>query len=209
MVLFFLTLWNQNNFPVILNKYDEWWRSKNNGLGAHSKENGNWAVPINHSKDSITQILQWSWFWTPKIHVEKWFQNQIFHFWRITVFKNQSSNQVYWSKQLHLRAKTIYRRTSNGVEVNHVREDGASVSIQVILEAGHCRSFSDVCWQSIPRSGRTNSKRRFPTGKINTWLTDLEVVPSEVTSNWRFKELLRWQAQVTVEQLIHRDESST
>ncbi len=63
--------------------------------------------------------------------------------------------------------------------------------------------------QSIPRSGRTDSKSRFPPGKVKPWLTDLEVVPSEVTSSWRFKELLRRQVQVTMEQLAHHDESST
>ncbi len=40
-------------------------------------------------------------------------------------------------------------------------------------------------------------------------MRDLEVVPSEVICSWRFKELLRRQVQVTVEQLVHRDDSST
>ncbi len=106
-----------------------------------------------------------------------------------------------------MRAKTIYIRTMNGVELNNVREDGAPVGIQAVLEAGHCRSFSDVRRKSIPRSDRTNSKSRFPPGKVKTWLTPLEVVPSEVTSSWRFKELRR-QVQVTMEQLVHRDKSS-
>ncbi len=44
---------------------------------------------------------------------------------------------------------------------------------------------------------------------MKTWLTDLEVVPLEVAYSWRFKELLRRQVQVTVEQLVHRDESNT
>ncbi len=44
---------------------------------------------------------------------------------------------------------------------------------------------------------------------MKTWATDLEVVLSEVTCSWRFKELLRRQVQVTVKQLVHRDESST
>ncbi len=48
----------------------------------------------------------------------------------------------------------------------------------------------------------------FPLAKMKTWLTDLEVVPSEVTCNWRFKELLRRRVQVTMEQLVHRDKSS-
>ncbi len=108
-----------------------------------------------------------------------------------------------------MRAKTIYIRTTNGEELNNLREDGAPVSIQAILEDGHCRSFSDVWRQSVSRSGRKNSKSRFPPGKMKTWLTDLEVVPSEVTSSWRFKELLRRRVQVTMEQLVHRDESST
>ncbi len=97
----------------------------------------------------------------------------------------------------------------SGIRSNNVRENGAPVGIQAILEAGRCRSFSDVWRQSVPRSGRTNSKSRLPPGKVKTWLTELEVVPSEVTSSWRFKELLRRQVQVTVEQLVHRDESST
>ncbi len=63
--------------------------------------------------------------------------------------------------------------------------------------------------QSIPRFGRTNSKSRFPPGNVKTWLADLEVVPSEVNSSWRFKELLRRQVQVTMEQRVHRDDSST
>ncbi len=84
-------------------------------------------------------------------------------------------------------------------------EDGAPVGIQANIETGHCRSFSDVWRQFIPRSGRTYSKNRFPPGKMKTWLIDLEVAPSEVTCSWRFKELLRRQVQVTVEQLIHRD----
>ncbi len=103
-------------------------------------------------------------------------------------------------------AKTIYM---NGIGSNNVREDGATFGIRAILETGHCRSFSDVWRQSIHRSGRTYSKRHFSPGKMKTWLTDLEVVPSEVTCSWRFKEHLRRQVQVTVEQLVHRDESST
>ncbi len=39
---------------------------------------------------------------------------------------------------------------------------------------------------------------RFPTSKKETRLTDLVIVPSEVTCCWRFKELLRRQVQVTV-----------
>ncbi len=97
----------------------------------------------------------------------------------------------------------------NGVRLNNVREDGAPVGIQAIRETGFCRSFSDVWRQSIPRSGRTYSNCRFPPGKVKTWLTDLEVVPVEVTCSWRFKDFLRRQVQVTVEQLVHRDESST
>ncbi len=96
----------------------------------------------------------------------------------------------------------------SGIGSNNVGEHGAPVAIQAILEAGHCRSFGDVWMQSIPRSGRTYSKSRFPPGKMKTWLTDLEVVPAEVTCSWRFKELHR-QVQVTVEQLAHRDESGT
>ncbi len=92
---------------------------------------------------------------------------------------------------------------------NNVRADEAPVGIQAILETGHCRSFSDAWSQSIPRSGRAYSKSRFPPGKMKTWLTDFEVVPTEVTCSWRFKELLRRQVQVTVEQLVHHDESST
>ncbi len=103
--------------------------------------------------------------------------------------------------------KTIYIRTMSGIRSNTVRENGAPVGIQAILEAGDCRGFSDVGRQSVPRSGRTNSKSRFPPGKVKTWLTDL--VPSEVTSSWWFKELLRRQVQVTVEQLVHSDDSST
>ncbi len=52
-------------------------------------------------------------------------------------------------------------------------------------------------------------KSPFPPGKVNTWMTDLEVVPSKSTSSWRFEELLRRQVQVTMDQLVHRDESST
>ncbi len=64
--------------------------------------------------------------------------------------------------------------------------------------------------EAVCSTVRPNEQQsRFPPGKVKTWLTDLEVVPSEVTSSWRFKELLRRQVQVTVEQLVHRDESST
>ncbi len=97
----------------------------------------------------------------------------------------------------------------NGVGSKNVREDGAPVGIQAVLETGHCQSFSDVWRQSIPRSGRTDSKSRFPPGKMKTWLTDLELVPSEVNCSWRFKKLLRRQVQVTVEQSGRHDESST
>ncbi len=97
----------------------------------------------------------------------------------------------------------------SGVGSNNARGNGAPVGIQAILETGHCRSLIDVWRQSIPRSGRTYNRSRFPPGKMKTWLTDLEVVPSEVTCSWRFKELLRSQVQVTVEQLVHRDMSST
>ncbi len=64
--------------------------------------------------------------------------------------------------------------------------------------------------QSIPRSGRTYSKSRFPSGKMKAWLTDLEGVPLEVTCTWCLIELLHRQIQVTVEQLEleHRDEGN-
>ncbi len=105
--------------------------------------------------------------------------------------------------------KTIYIRTMSRIGSNNIRENGAPVSIQAILETGHCRSLSDVWRQSISRSGRTCSKSHFPPGKMKSWITDLEVVPSEVTCSWRFKEFLHRQVQVTVEQPVHRDESST
>ncbi len=63
--------------------------------------------------------------------------------------------------------------------------------------------------QSIPRSDRAYSKSRFPSGKMEKRLMDLEIVLTEVTCSWRFKELRRRQVQVTLEQLIQRDESST
>ncbi len=109
----------------------------------------------------------------------------------------------------HLRAKTIYIRTMNRVWPNNVREDGAPVGIEGIFETGHRLTFSDVWRQFIPRSGTMYGKSRFSPGKLKTWLTELEVVPAEVTCNWRLKDLLRRQVQVTVEQLCHRDESST
>ncbi len=120
----------------------------------------------------------------------------------------ENINQGYWSKKLLLRTQTRYIRTMNGVASNDVREDGAPVSIRAILETGHCRSFSDLWRQFISRSGRRNSNGRFPSGKVKTWWMDLEVVPSVVTCCWRFKEHLRGQVQVTVEQLVHRDKSS-
>ncbi len=97
------------------------------------------------------------------------------------LFYHIKSIKVYWSKQKHLRAKTIYIKTVCGVGSSNVRENGAPVGIQAVLETGHCRSFSDVWRQSIPRAGRTYSKSRFPPGKMKTWLTDPEVVPEEVT----------------------------
>ncbi len=119
------------------------------------------------------------------------------------------SNQFSGRNNSTCAPKTIYIRKISGIRSNNVRENGAPVGIQAIFEAGHWRGFSGVGRQSVPRSGRTNSKSRFPPGKVKTWLTYLEIGPSEVTSSWRFKELLRRQVQVTVEQLVHRDESST
>ncbi len=119
------------------------------------------------------------------------------------------SNQFTGLNNSTCAPKTIYIRTMSGIRSNYVRENGAPVGIQAILEAGHCLSFSDVWRQSVPRSGRTNSISRFPPGKVKTWLTDLEVVPSEVTSSWRFKNLIRRQFQVTIEQLVHLDECRT
>ncbi len=107
-----------------------------------------------------------------------------------------------------MRAKTIYIRTMSGVGSSNVRENGAPVGIQAVLETGHCRSFADVWRQSIPRSGRTYSKNRLPPGKLKTWFTDLEVMLAKVSCSCRFKELLYRQVQVTVEQLVHRDESN-
>ncbi len=72
------------------------------------------------------------------------------------------SNQVYWSKTIHLRAKTIYIRAMIKVGSNNITADG----IQAIHETGHCRSFSNVKRQSISRSGRTYGKSHFPPGKI-------------------------------------------
>ncbi len=106
-----------------------------------------------------------------------------------------------------MRAKTIYKRILNMVGSNNVREDGAPVGIQAILEAEHCQSFSDV-WSSLYH-GRTYNKGRFQPGKMKTRLTDLEVVSLDATCSRRFKGLLREQVQLTVEHLVQRDESST
>ncbi len=86
---------------------------------------------------------------------------------------------------------TIYLRTISGIGSSKFRENGASVGIQAILENGHCRRFGDVWRQSISRSGRAYSKSRFPPGKTKLWLTDLEVMPLEVTCCWWFKDRLR------------------
>ncbi len=112
------------------------------------------------------------------------------------------------NETLALALQNHLHKNNEWGSVKQCQVDGAPVGIQTILKAGHCWSFSDVWRQSIPRSGRTNSNSRLPPGKVKMWLTDLEVVPSEVTSSWRFKTLLRRQVQVTVEQLVHRDESS-
>ncbi len=90
--------------------------------------------------------------------------------------------------------------------VKQCQGNGAPVGIPAVLETGHRRGFSDVWRQSVPRSGQTYSESRFLPGTMKTWLTDLEVVPAEVTCSWRFKELLLRHVQVTVEQLVHSDE---
>ncbi len=44
---------------------------------------------------------------------------------------------------------------------------------------------------------------------MKAWLTDLEVVPYEVTCSWRTKDLLRRQVQVIVEQRVYKEVSGT
>ncbi len=119
------------------------------------------------------------------------------------------SRHVNWCNKLHLRGKTIYKRPMAGVGSTKAMENGAPVGTQAILGTVHCRSFSDVRRQSVSRSSRTHSKIRFPPGKLKSWPTDLEVVPSRVTCSWRFKKLIHRQIQVTMGHLVHHDESST
>ncbi len=47
------------------------------------------------------------------------------------------------------------------------------------------------------------------SAKMNTWLTDFEVVSTELARNMGFGGLLRRRAGVAVEQLAHRDASCT
>ncbi len=118
------------------------------------------------------------------------------------------SNQFTGLNNSTCAPKTIYIRTMSVLRSSNVRENGAPVGIQAILEAGNCRGLSGVGRESVSRSGRRTEKAAYRLA-IWKWLTDLEVMPSEVTCSWRFKELLRRQVQTTVEQLVHRDESST
>ncbi len=83
----------------------------------------------------------------------------------------------------------------NGMGSSNVRDDGAPIDIQTILDTGHCRS--------------SNYSSAGPNVQQKLWLTYLEVVLLEVTCNWHFKELLRREVQIAVEQLVHRDDGST
>ncbi len=68
------------------------------------------------------------------------------------------SNQFTGLNNSICAPKTIYIRTMSGIRSNNVRENGAPDGIQAILEAGQCRSFSDVGGQSVQRSARTNGR---------------------------------------------------
>ncbi len=76
---------------------------------------------------------------------------------------NQSSllvQKIALARQNHLQKKTEWAR------VRQCQGRWSTSWHQVILETEHCRSFSDVWRQSIPRSGRTYSKSFFPPGKM-------------------------------------------
>ncbi len=67
------------------------------------------------------------------------------------------------------------------------------VVTQAIPENGHCRGFSYLCWESITQSDRTSNK--LSSNLMESPLTDLEAVPSEITCRRRFEELLGIQVR--------------
>ncbi len=92
----------------------------------------------------------------------------------------------------------MYIGTMNEIGSKNVRVDAVQVGIQVIFEIGRR--------QCIRQPDQTYRQCHFPPDKMKTLLTDFEVVSAEV--NCRFEEFIRRQVQVTIEQLLHRDEGS-
>ncbi len=60
----------------------------------------------------------------------------------------------------------------------------------------------------MPKAQPNVPEKPLSPGKMKTWLTNLEVVPSKATCSWRFNERIRRQVQVNVERLAHCDEGS-
>ncbi len=93
-------------------------------------------------------------------------------------------------------------RILNGVGSNNVRKMEHQLASKQSLEL-------DTVGASVMCGGSLfDGPAELPSGKMKTWLTDIEGVPSEVTCIWPLKELLCSQVKVTVEQFVHRDESS-
>ncbi len=70
------------------------------------------------------------------------------------------SNQIKFTglSNIACAPKTIYIRTMSGIGSNNVRENGAPVGIQAILETGHCRSFS--CVGAVYSTARPNIQQK-------------------------------------------------
>ncbi len=66
-----------------------------------------------------------------------------------------------------------------------------------------------ICWKSIKWLTRANSINRFPSGPMNARSMNLESVRPKTTCSCRFENFQRRPVQVTVVQLIHRDEDCT
>ncbi len=66
--------------------------------------------------------------------------------------------------------------------------------------------FRDGGRQSVPWPDHSNCECCLPSGELELWLPDLELMPTKVAYSRRIEELFQRQVQVTVEKVVGRDQ---
>ncbi len=100
----------------------------------------------------------------------------------------------------------MYRYKQSYRGLSKIREDCRPATVEPLLERIKRWRFRDGGWQSVPWPDHSNGECCVPSGELESWLLDLELMLTKVVYSRRIEKLFQRQVQVTVEKRVGRDQ---